>query len=725
MEARDTGYPQCFMEIGNGCPRILTMITKELEDTLKRSKIKLYSSCVVELEIHAGHCLFHVTSYKLHAYFRYLSFHYIGHNYYCDVLTVLYIFIEQYHMEDLKPVLTKSAMIVALKKELTRGDHIMAISECNSTQHILLDSINNHEEWKFSGYTCARTLRGKQIIVKKEFKCRRIYRIDYEHRNLKSAQQAVQDAQTETGKSWDGGDDEFVIKMKTGTKHSINIECLFTEPKEPIGCTKVSTTSAIEIGQHLLVKHDGAFHSVLVYDCTGNDILRFLPTIGKKDYFRLTEQNEVFRVNYPQSLPPLEVIKRVNSQEGSEVLSECRDHPERFISWAKVGRRMTLDIPELMKRELKLQTRPEEYEKLHTVDEIRVGDHLVRNDRSHWFHFLVTKSNPKHPRRFMAIYCLRTKVLETEITINPGSQKIYRIIYPESFPADKAVKRARNHLGKRHCHPYARMWFIPWAKTGLEGGIEVSFLHSTILPCKSQICSMSQLEPGDYFVVKPENGRYWHHHLLTEVHSPTEFTSIRSSYWQIFEERQYLADSSTCYHIRYNDGVCIAPAAVIHKARRLCCVRPCLFSRQKFVHYVKTGEEVAISVDNLPDDRYDPQLEEVKSAKVLMRGDHIVRPVSGSSILMLKDPLQHHMIVTERSAHDRECKVLNFSTNKWWFKLWNKGGVKEETVDLFKHGKVSRVLYADRIHPEDGIRHIQQHHMQVCGINSVIDFRDW
>ena len=92
---------------------------------------------------------------------------------------------------------------------------------------------------------------------------------------------------------------------------------------------------------------------------------------------------------------------------------------------------------------------------------------------------------------------------------------------------------------------HARMWFVRWAKTSSEDGIEVDFLLNNAMPAsKSRICTFAQLNPGDYLVEEEDKATPWHHYLVTEVTSHSTCSAIESWNWKV-KDRNLTFNEST------------------------------------------------------------------------------------------------------------------------------------------------------------------------------------
>ena len=573
-------------------------------------------------------------------------------------------------------------------EDVSEGDHIIT-----GTQHYLVASIDT-EIHVFTGYTCRSGKVVKEICT---FNAKSTSRIDYEE--SLSSTKAIGNAKRELQQGeWSDGD-KFVTKMKTSKQYSFNEQCLFKEEIE-FSCTRIAPGIAVDEGDHLMVKDKCSnYHSVLVLRHAGGSTLLVTPDLDSKERYgnlSVDKDTDVYRINYPQSLPVVEVVQRAMSDKGSEVLRECRSELSKFVSWAKTGRKEIINVTQL--RSQIAQVCPFQHEKILSVNQIKVGDHLIKSCgipkfHTHWWHFMVTEvSHPPNP--FKIIHCTNSRISETEETLDPSKNDIYRIIYPESLCVNEALKRARSKLGTYDFSPHARMWFVRWAKTGSEDGIEVEFLLNNAIPAsKSRISTFAQINPGDYLVEEEDKVTPWHHYLVTEVTSPLSCSAIESWNCKVTARKLTFNKESTYYRLNYNDGACISSWKAIADARQL--LGEYFFTqnkRQNLVNSLKTGNAMDIKIDSLQDDCTLLRRERVKSASELRPGDHIERSTPFISARY------HHMMVTEQPHHDRKCTVIHLTSDV----------IEEEEVDIFKEGdNVFRLKYPERCDPEQGIEYLR------------------
>ena len=591
--------------------------------------------------------------------------------------------------------------------DVCEGDHIMT-----GTQHFLV-ACTDIAQNTFTGYTLEE---GK--AVKKE-RCewkQNAYNIciKYEEsfpssKALENAELAVcPDSSDKVIKKWSdkakaairlSDSETFVVKMKTGRKRSFNDCCLFSEKNE-FSSTKITPEIALDEGDHVVVKDEnGSYQSVLVIKHRRGNELLVIPDLTSAEQYGtldIEKYTEVYRINYKQSLPVDDVFQRVTSKRGHEALQACGSGSSQFVSWAKTGKKEVINVLQL-KQQI-AQVDPLQREKILCVDEIRVGDHLIKEYLTHKWHFMITEPRKPGSSQFKTIYSnsYDNRISETTETLDPTKDVIYRIIYPESLPVATAIKRARS-IGHTKKIPFIeRVWFIPWAKTGSDKGIEIDLLLNNAMPAsKSRICTFAQLNPGDYLV---EETRPLHHYLVTEVQSPTCCVVIES--W----ERRVTKSTLTLrknhyYRINYNDGACIPPHQAIAKAQELVgkvTITHLKYVRWTFVNYLKTGNATAIKIDALQDDRILLRRERVESTLQLRPGDRIERPVPNTL-----GAAYHHMMVIEAPADEQKCKVIHFHKEKLQLL------VGKEEIDIVEQGdNFFRIKYTERHEPEGGIEYL-------------------
>ena len=614
----------------------------------------------------------------------------------CPPINTLHVLNTDNH---LIPVLTKVS--ITDLRDVKEGDHIMT-----DTQHYLVASTDTARH-TFTGYTCKS---GKVVKERCTFNAKSTCRIDYE-KSLSSREAIVNaEHELEQQKWYDSeksDSDKFVTKMKTGMKYSFNDHCLFEEEIE-FSRTKVVPGIAVDEGDHLMVKDGrGSYQSVLVLKHAGEGTFIVTPDLNSEERYGkldIEEDTEVYRINYEQSLPVDNVFRRAMSDKGFEVLRECRGELSKFVSWAKTGRKVICNVLQLKSQIAQLC--PFQREKILSVDQIQVGDHLIRSYPTHWWHFMVTEVHPSDSFKFKTIYCYRSRISETEETLDPSKNDIYQIVYPESLPIATAIERARSKVDTHDFSPLGRMWFVRWAKTGSEDGIEVDFLLNNAMPAsKSRISTFAQLNPGDYLVEEENKMTPWHHYLVTEVTSSSSCSAIESWNWKVIPKELTFNEKSRYYRLNYNDGTCISPTQAIADAQEILGKRAAIQTqkkRQKLVNYLKTGNATDVTVDNLQDDRVLLRRERVKSALELLPGDHIERPT-------FTGEAYHHMMIIEKPTHDKKCKVIHFSSSSSTLKAGRLADVKEEEVDIFQEGDdVFRIKYPERCTPDQGIEHLRE-----------------
>ena len=602
--------------------------------------------------------------------------------------------------------------------EIQPADHILIGSE-----HMLVRAIDaQHDIIKCYAINSQKQIATvtKTDVIGGKIQC---HRIDYDSKScLCSIDQVLRFAKEESFKEetkWERSD-MFVTMAKCGIGFIIDDRCIMPDVID-MNCTGIVENISVDNGDHILVKDEktGRFSSVLVYKFYHQTRIEVIPSLTHQSFEReiiaLTKYEEKYRVNYSHSLPSDETKMRAESQVGQELLKQ-NENCYRFVSWAKTGKEIELTIEQLLQNQERICViRPNSYTKILSPGEIQVGDHLFWDKdkvKSYRKHVMVTECNVDgDPTKFMTIYCSKTRFKESvKIFGKSMGQDTYRVNYPEALPVESALKRARHHLGGHNFNLLARLWFVRWAKTGSDEGIEVSFLKNNTRPVtKSRISCFTQLNPGDYIVAEPKMN-FYHHYIVLSVDSPTQCVVVES--WRKNIQRKVLSfekisdpnERPWYFRVNYEKSICVSPEDSIEQAMNLIntwhlhpmsrCVR------EGFVHFLKTGEAAEIDTDELLDDRILLQRERVTSAMELKRGDHIERPLA-----LAPSHAQHHMLVVD-PIDDEHCEVIHFKVHRNASKilLFKKGDVVCEIVNIFEHGQVSRIRYPERIDPLKGMK---------------------
>ena len=431
------------------------------------------------------------------------------------------------------------------------------------------------------------------------------------------------------------GSDQFVTMMKCGKRHILTDKCLFEDSVDPVGCTQITPYTSIDIGDHLLIREEfGSFHSAIVHSCIDDHNIVTIPNIHKKGLMgkvNLLRYNEVYRVNYTTSLPPQAVLRRACSVEGEGILKRERGGGEstQFITWAKIGRELSLNPDKLIQKRQVALLRPQAYEKVLSMDEIDVGDHLFIPNPAYRWHFLVSEKifqsgSMKKSTKFKVIYLLRGSIKETEEVVDPTKDSVFKILYTEELSSSLAIRRARTLVGKVNVSPTARMWFVRWAKTGSEEGLEVDFLARKSLPvAKSRLSCFTQLDPGDYLVMDTGKMIPRHHYIVVRVLSPTECDVVGMWKGKLTESRVRL-EEGVCHKLVYEEGTCLSSSECVRRARDVVGSPFALkYMRRKLVNLLKTTDATDVDVESLPEERLLLQRELVESAANLAPGDHL------------------------------------------------------------------------------------------------------
>ncbi len=626
----------------------------------------------------------------------------------------------------MKPILFK--VEVSSLDDIYPADHVVI-----EGQHYLVKS-KDIDNGKFSAYTVDKPVSHfmKRTVRVNWRKCVRIEYCVYGSELIEPSL-VLERAEKTLVESNDWKSSEgFVSKMKCGSEYHFDDRCLMSDNVKILSYTKVTPHISIEEGNHLVFLRNSTtqYQSVLVCKCIDSNTMDVMSPVGLTSTATtlFVEQEEidlrdytVYRVNYSQCLPSDCVLERARSNVGKGVCA----NPHRFITWAKTGK--MLDMFEKFPEESDLKIadiRPLRYEKIMSPDEIQIGDHLFTTTVIKFIdyeirkkHFLVTERIPNVINPIFKVIYLSAgfHLKEAEHEFNPcipeENSQVYRVIYPEAFPCQLSIKRLRSQFKHQHL-PTCAASLIRWAKTGSQEGLETDFLTNSYEPTsKSQLACFTQLNPGDYVVEESSVSSLFHHHyLVISVESPTICRVIES--WRRKVKEKVITcnnwpNESTFFRINYDPGHCISAEQSIDMAQDM-CTNPNSFSRywkpnsecarERFVHFVKTGERsLQLKAENLYDDRLFLQREFIKSAFDLCIGDHIERPLA----IAPSGDVKHHMLVIKPMSHTA-CLVIHYKVEKSVART-QKGDIVCEIVDIFEHGDVYRIIYPERTDPKDGI----------------------
>ena len=601
--------------------------------------------------------------------------------------------------------LTSSAGVTSTT--VNPGDHVIS---SDTRTHYIAESV--HAGKVFDGYTYDKS--NHRVIKRTNLTWQDIVPYNV----LRNPKDVLNDARMAYG-LWKG-DDEFATFLKTGNTISfsssslLDLDCIdegFYDKAEKackkclLTHTRVTPDICVEEGDHLILKKGSEQdRHVIVCNADDNQSLIVTPSIHELCEKIMVADYEIYRINYKYSIPGQSVVKRAICEQGRRYFCDL-SNPEvqcKLVTWAKIGKPRYL--PELPPNQVIVEKCPYRYERVVSIGDINVGDHLFEPTPTYWFHYLVTK---KDYTQFSIIYQLRTAVKEETYNIDVINKQVYKVIYPECFPAEKAIQRARSKFSSRSYDPEGRMKFVRRAKTGSDDGVFVDVLLNYNLPTsKSEINSFTQLNPGDYITYK--EGTYWHHCLVHSITSPENCCIYEQWKWipSVAEVELRWHKEVKYYRLNYNQRACLKVEQSLALAAD-CVKSNKRLGRQTFVQYAKTLDDTKIKVDPLMDDRIFLHRERVMSVSDLQIGDHIEMPAS--LVGMFVSGAQHHMFVSKKDG--ATCSVIH-RNNKG---LFDHFSTKEEDVmaikgllESFEEGKVFRIIYLEHIPTEIGLRKLQE-----------------
>lgn len=513
------------------------------------------------------------------------------------------------------------------------------------------------QEDTFDAYTICRN----RCILKKGMKMiKGSYKVDYgDFYKTRSQEDALKSAKDSiaSSRSWKHSSN-FVTEMKCSVALFVDERCLIDNDIS-LSCTSISQNRLVDVGDHLAIEvtvnGSSKFHSALVYKCIGQSKFLITPRLPQTDsdeidFSSSSFTGKAYRIDYPQSLPQSEVLKRARCKAGMSKRQNSWD----YVTWAKVGKSLPItNISTMPRNDCGVQIEVNRnvhqyYERISSLSEIQKGDHIFVNRGLKGVvvyrnHMLVTECTDGSTV-FKVAFCLRTRIQEADIDLK--GYTVYRVKYTDELSVEDAVERARKKVGEHRYGPLARLCFVPWCKANSDS-VEVSLLPYQSNPkSKSRISSFTQLNPGDYLV---EQSKPWNHHcLVLSVESPNQCTVCESRRRMIRKVNLRMTDDSQVYYrINYEANVCFEGERSVAHAKALLGTLDLRVltntSRQKFVHYLKTGEDAVVNVAGLPDDHImslEPEC--IVSPSQLKRGDHLCQPI-GSKVLRLTEA-NHHMM---------------------------------------------------------------------------------
>jgi hypothetical protein len=608
-------------------------------------------------------------------------------------------------------------MVSTVKKfeDIKPADHIME----DSGHHWLVESIDV-ENASISSFT----VNGEKIIRESvRWKKEKYHRIEYPPNGF-NPDDVLQKAmnQLDTKSKWDGSD-KFVTEMKWGKAYAFDGRCLLDSNCQPNSCTRVTGNTVLDLGDHLIVKKEGKYRSVIIKSIIDADTIVCMPDPDVESKvlhgnLSISEESEIHRVNYSEHLPSRDILLRAESRIGQELLrSHQQEDTDLFVTWATIGRKFPINAKELItNQKLKFMT-PMFYKRIISVSEIQEGDHLFVPRRGYRWHFIVTECHTTE-NEFKVAYYLHGKYQECTETVDPSELKVYKVMYLEEFAPKEAICRARQKIesigSEIHVDAWARTEFMSWAKTGSEEGMEVDLMTNSSKPySKSSIACFQQLNAGDYLVVDESKMTPYHHCLVLEVKSPDKCTVMEVWKGRIKQTDFHFNKEHKYYKLNYMMGTDVCRTA--EESLRLAEQQKSKgiffsdYNRRTFVNYLKTGEDsVEVEVNSLQDDRMLLHREEVKNAMQLKKGDHIKRPIKDIGEI---SGYFHHMLVL-KPIDERRCEVLHCTSESSITGI----SIRKEEVDIFEVGainsavnrftkrcKVSRVMYTECVDEETRI----------------------
>ena len=616
----------------------------------------------------------------------------------------------------------------------------------DGSQHYLIESVN-----KLNGTFSAYTLcdNAQVILTNKVSLSPSMVRIECDLYKSKAVQ-ALKIAEDKLASQWKSPE-FFITAMKCGIEYSFDENhCFVLERNIETSFKLLTPDLKIKAGDHLMIRdyrNPISSHSVLVYNCPDHTSVRIKPQVDAIDVIDLTLYPEVYRVDYSDGLPTSEVLIRGESKRGDAVLRKYPSDHSYFVMWAKAGLSKCVSIPLDIKHDISC------YEKVTSSDQIQMGDHLLQHvsNPPNQRHLLVTEhiSDSK-----FKVISLQQGSIQERVEELQGEFYIIKYQSDLLLSPEDAIKRARDHIGLKY-NPWDRMLFIVQAKlkerdSPQEVSIPVSMNGKSVLTSKrqtlsstfctlpiskSRIMCFKQVMLGDYIVMVPNNSlslqssNTSHHYLVVSSNnSPTQCTVIESYSGKIMKSQCTIEPSTDSaskqpffyYRINYEPGICISPNDSIKKANEMIGERTKI-NNDKFVHYMKVGDQVEVSVFKLLDERDHIQQLNLSSADCI---PFLGRPLYSLSIascdhifvgahIVYKHgnafpPLYRSALVID-IQRSRDCpseKVLELITNTLC------SGFTKQSVKYSQLQCVSKVVYLSSEFSEEEAVMRAKYHLQ-------------
>jgi hypothetical protein len=394
-------------------------------------------------------------------------------------------------------------------------------------------------------------------------------------------------------------------------------------------------------------------------------------------------------------------LLRAKSKQGQEILERNPNDYSCFVNWAKTGQTKCCS-----------PVSGKSYEKITCCDQIQTGDHLIQLEHPEEYpdglrHLLVTECAGESKHK--VLLCERNYLCE-RVKQMKGEVYIVRYKSDEGLVPEDIVERGRKQIGRK-CNPWDRMLFILQAKSHQDEGTDVSDSDKpTVSPCsRSRIMCFNQVSPGDYIIKEPLSNTTifdnYNHYLVVAIHgSPTHCEAIESDSGKI-KKVHCIIETSTewsgyiYYRINYEPGSCISPEKSIISAQEMIGKQSHIGS-DRFVHYMKTGNTMKVTLSELRDER-----DHVQQIKICLsyNAPFLGNPVESRRITSTdkKIPIGTHILYkvndifppSYQSAlvtgiqHNRSEMIVEFITNTM------KDGIIKQSAEFKGLQDLNEVVY--------------------------------
>ena len=492
------------------------------------------------------------------------------------------------------------------------GDHLMNMSE-----HWLVESIN-HSQNTYTVYMYS----GDEVS-----KIEQKWKVDSQQNWLSS--------------------DEFVIKMKTGQKYSVDEQCPIEDKIQPASVSQAPFTKShihslteIHPGDHIMITSQGqqADHLLIVdTDLEGGKYSAYTTDHSgkvKRIENKWENSSRIFHISYPNhtQVEPVKAIAnavteydkcsvfRIDYGGGADIYpagraienaveeyQKNRLSSDKFVTKMKTGQKHSLDEQCLLEQPASESQASFTKSRIHSLEEIHPGDHIMITSRI-WQakHLLIVNTDLKGGKYSAYTTDRSGKVERIENKWEKGSS-IFHISYPDHTHSTlvapvEAIDNADDEYHKWKSSDE----FVTMMKTGKCYSLTRHCLFSSNnnIVGYTVITPDTALDEGDHIIFQDELGMY-HSVFLYKKITGTKFAIMPNIKYNgdgcpYIGEVDLAHDQYQTYRINYKQ--CLPPeVAQIRACSKIgkIVLKENMHDPSLFISWAKTGKQLLVS---RPDD---------------------------------------------------------------------------------------------------------------------------